>query len=124
MATLRFRIPSGLLFVLVALPAHAQLYPMPGEQPPLLQPFQKDAYGPGVHSDATGRPFSWAPQGSSSLNPPDPTIQPNINAYGLGHSADQYGRPVQPHLSPGGQPMPLAPSVPPWGTSEFTGPGR
>ncbi len=124
MVTFSLRIPSSLLFVLLALPAQAQLYPMPGEQPPLLQPFQQNAYGPGVNSDATGRPFSWAPQGSSSLSQPDPTLQPNINAYGLGRSADQYGRPIQPRTDPGLQPMPLAPPGQPWGQTDFTRPGR
>lgn len=85
----------------VASPASAQLYPMPGTQPPLMQPFQNDQFGPGLNRDATGRPFYWTPQGSSNLSHPDPTIQPNINAYGLGQSSDQYGRPIQPNMGLG-----------------------
>ena len=37
----------------------AEVIPAPPGQMPLLGPIQKDAYGPGVHSDATGRPFEW-----------------------------------------------------------------
>ena len=60
----------------------------------LLGPAHQDAYGLGVHSDATGRPFRWVPRDeSSSFN--DPLLKVTPNAYGLGVGADQYGRPVQ-----------------------------
>ena len=60
----------------------------------LLGPARQNAYGLGVHSDATGRPFRWVPQGaSSSFN--DPLLKVKPNAYGFGVGADQYGRPVQ-----------------------------
>ena len=71
----------------------AQLYP---SQPPLFEPFQQNAYGPGINSDATGRPFYW--QGRAEQPGPDVTIQPGINRYGYGQSSDQYGRPITPQL--------------------------
>lgn len=79
----------------------AQVYPMPNGQPPLMQPFQPNAFGPGMNQDATGKPFYWSPQGSLNLSQPDPTIQPNINTYGLGQSSDQFGRPIQPNTGLG-----------------------
>ena len=93
---MRLLIVSALLFLAIA-PASAQVYP---SNPPLYEPFQKDAYGPGVNSDATGRPFHWAPQGQDSSRP-DPTIQPRVNEYGLGRSADQYGRSIEPKMGQG-----------------------
>jgi hypothetical protein len=85
------------LLLLAAVPAQAQVYP---SDPPIFEPFQKDAYGPGVNSDATGRPFSWQPQGRDAAQP-DPTIAPRVNQYGLGQSADQYGRPIEPRMGQG-----------------------
>lgn len=92
-----------ILVLLSAVPAFAQVYP---SDPPLFEPFEKDAYGPGHDADATGRPFYWAPQGQPKALP-DPTLQPQINQYGLGRSADQYGRPIEPQMGPG-----FAPSAP------------
>ncbi len=86
-----------LILLLAAVPAQAQVYP---SDPPIFEPFQKDAYGPGVNSDATGRPFSWQPQGRDAAQP-DPTIAPRVNQYGLGQSADQYGRPIEPRMGQG-----------------------
>jgi hypothetical protein len=85
------------ILLLMAVPAMAQLYP---SNPPLYEPIQQNAYGPGVNSDATGRPFYWAPQGQDSSRP-DPTLQPQINQYGYGKSADQYGRPIEPKIGQG-----------------------
>jgi len=63
----------------------------------LLPPAKKDAYGPGIDSDATGRPFYWSPkndpQGKRSY--PDPTLKVKPDGYGLGVGRDQYGRPMQ-----------------------------
>lgn len=65
-----------------------------------LDPGTLDAYGSGIHSDATGRPFILQPQ-FGGLGFPDPTLQFKPNAYGLGTGMDQYGRPVQPRCAPG-----------------------
>jgi len=73
----------------------AQLIPVQGGAP-LLGPIEENAYGLGVHRDATGRPFQWAPR--PSHNPTgfvDPLLQVTPNAYGPGIGMDQYGRPVQ-----------------------------
>lgn len=63
----------------------------------LLSPGRRNAYGPGIDSDATGRPFHWAPknpvEGAPSL--PDPTLRVKPDAYGLGAGSDQYGRPME-----------------------------
>jgi hypothetical protein len=76
-----------------------QLIPTPGGRA-LLGPITPNAYGPGLNSDATGRPFMWAPQfGGSGY--PDPTLRVQPNAYGPGIGMDQYGRPVRPACPPG-----------------------
>jgi len=67
------------------------LVPSPGLQAPLLGPIQTDAYGLGVHSDATGRSFKWVTQDGQS----DPLMRVKPNAYGLGVGMDQFGRPVR-----------------------------
>jgi len=61
----------------------------------LFTPITPNAYGPGLNSDATGRPFVWTLQGSHSAVP-DPTLRVKPNAYGPGVGMDQYGRPVRP----------------------------
>ncbi len=65
-----------------------------------LGPINENAYGPGIHSDATGRPFIWVPQGGGT-GYPDPTLRVTPNAYGPGVGMDQYGRPVTPGCAPG-----------------------
>ena len=56
----------------------------------LLGPGRVDAYGPGINSDAMGRPFTWRTnQGEAVMGPVKPT------AYGLGVGMDQFGRPVR-----------------------------
>jgi hypothetical protein len=65
-----------------------------------LGPYNPNSYGPGVHSDATGRPFFWQPQWGGTPYP-DPTLRVKPNAYGLGVGMDQYGRPVRPACPPG-----------------------
>ncbi len=70
--------------------------PSPAGQPAqsLLPSATSNAYGPGIHRDATGRPFTYQPQfGGSGY--PDPTLRVQPNAYGPGVGMDQYGRPVQ-----------------------------
>ena len=59
----------------------------------LLGPVTPNAYGPGIHSDATGRPFRWVPQQGGMV---DPFSRVTPNAYGPGIGMDQYGRPVTP----------------------------
>ncbi|MDT3778183.1 hypothetical protein PJI16_11510 [Nitrospira sp. MA-1] len=60
-----------------------------------LGPIAPNAYGPGINSDATGRPFTYQPDfGGSGY--PDPTLKVKPNAYGPGVGMDQYGRPVRP----------------------------
>lgn len=58
----------------------------------LLPPYKKDAYGPGLWSDGTGRPFQW--QTNDGQTVPFGDVKPD--AYGPGIGADQYGRPVTP----------------------------
>jgi serine/threonine-protein kinase len=64
-----------------------------------LGPYQPNAYGPGINSDATGRPFTWQP--SPGSDPADPLSRVSPDAYGPGIGMDQYGRPVQPAPYPG-----------------------
>ena len=64
-----------------------------GNQDTFLRPYRKDAYGPGLHSDATGRPFRWRTK-DGQLVPPGGRVRPD--AYGLGVGMDQFGRPVKP----------------------------
>lgn len=66
---------------------------------PFLGPITPNAYGPGINSDATGRPFIYQPDfGGSGF--PDPTLKVQPNAYGPGVGMDQYGRPVRPRSWP------------------------
>jgi hypothetical protein len=61
-----------------------------------LGPYTPNAYGPGINSDATGRPFIWQPDfGGPALGP----IKPNV--YGPGIGMDGTGRPVRPACPPG-----------------------
>jgi len=61
---------------------------------PLLGPPHQDAYGPGIYSDATGRPFQYRTNFDNQ-----PVLGPVVpNGYGLGVHMDQFGRPV--HAAP------------------------
>jgi|CXWL01.1.fsa_nt_gi hypothetical protein len=72
-----------------------QLIPTPGGRA-LLGPITPNAYGPGLNSDATGRPFLWQPDfGGPAMGPITP------NAYGPGIGMDGTGRPVRPACPPG-----------------------
>jgi hypothetical protein len=64
-----------------------------------LAPITPNAYGPGVNSDATGRPFTDQPDFGGSGHP-DPTLKVTPNVYGPGVGMDQYGRPVRPKSWP------------------------
>jgi hypothetical protein len=57
-----------------------------------LPPYKKDAYGPGIWSDGTGRPFQW--QTNDGQTVPLGDVKPD--AYGPGIGKDQFGRPVTP----------------------------
>jgi hypothetical protein len=67
---------------------------------PYLQPYQPNTYGPGINSDATGRPFVWQTQ--PGYGPADPLAGVRPDAYGPGVGMDQYGRPVYA-APPGGR---------------------
>lgn len=54
-----------------------------------MGPIKIDAYGPGLHSDATGRSFTFRTQDGQKTYGP---VQ--LDGYGLGVHTDQYGRPV------------------------------
>ena len=61
-----------------------------------LGPIQSNAYGPGMNSDATGRPLYWRSDfGGPALGPITP------NAYGPGIGMDGTWRPVRPSCPPG-----------------------
>ena len=62
--------------------------------PPPQGQIKPNAYGPGVNSDATGRPFKWQPQGIPKEHD-DPLLKVKPNVFGPGTGIDQYGRPVQ-----------------------------
>jgi len=64
-----------------------------GNQDTFLRPYRSDAYGPGIHSDSTGRPFTWQTE-DGQLVPPGIGVRPD--AYGLGVGMDEFGRPVKP----------------------------
>lgn len=55
-----------------------------------LPPERHNVYGPGEHSDATGRPFHYETQDGQRV-----VIEPvKPDAYGPGVGMDVYGRPV------------------------------
>jgi hypothetical protein len=64
-----------------------------GNHDTFISPYDSDAYGPGINSDATGRPFRWETQDGQTL-PPGSEVEPD--GYGLGVGKDQFGRPVKP----------------------------
>jgi len=55
----------------------------------LLEPYEHDVYGPGVHSDAAGRPFEFETAEGQRV---DGDVRQG--AYGPGVHMDEYGRPV------------------------------
>jgi hypothetical protein len=56
-----------------------------------IQPYKHNAYGLGVHSDSTGKPFEWKTQdGQKSQG------KIKIDGFGLGVGMDEFGRPVKP----------------------------
>jgi hypothetical protein len=81
-------------FVAIALLPTCALAQQVGPNPTFIEPYQPDAYGPGINSDATGRPFVWQPLPGNG--PIDPLSNVTPDAYGPGVGIDQYGRPVEP----------------------------
>ena len=65
--------------------------PTPGVHP-YLWPINPNVYGPGINSDATGKPFTWSTPGGQF----DPLLKPQPRSYGPGIGMDQYGRPLTP----------------------------
>lgn len=59
----------------------------------LMQLYKHNAYGSGVHSDATGRPFEYRTYDSQQTVPGNVPVRPD--AYGLEVGMDAYGRPVR-----------------------------
>jgi len=58
----------------------------------LLSPMERDAYGPGIHSDGTGRPFKFETFDGQDVGIFD--VEPN--AFGPGVGMDEFGRAVRP----------------------------
>jgi len=63
-----------------------------GKPSTLLKPYKQNAYGPGVNSDTTGRPFKWKTQDGQDVAP-NTIVKPN--AYGPDVGMDEYGRTVK-----------------------------
>ena len=57
----------------------------------LLSPMEHDAYGPGIHSDATGRPFKFKTFDGEDIG----IFKVKPDAYGPGVGMDEFGRPVR-----------------------------
>lgn len=69
-------------------PQHKSSVPKAGGIQP-MGPIKQDAYGPGLHSDGTGRSFTYRTRDGQQTHGP---VQQD--GYGLGVHMDQYGRPV------------------------------
>lgn len=63
---------------------------------PFLGPFRPNTHGPGLNSDARGRPFVWETDQSGS----DPLAKVRPDVFGPGIGMDQYGRPVHAACPP------------------------
>ena len=64
--------------------------PAAGEAP-LFGPPKLNAYGPAIHSDATGRPFQYG----TSEGEPALSVPMKPDAYGPGIGMDNFGQPIQ-----------------------------
>lgn len=69
------------------------LVPVSAPAQQFIGPYRSNAYGPGINSDATGRPFTW--QSAPDYGAADPVSRVRPDAYGPGVGMDQYGRPVE-----------------------------
>lgn len=58
-----------------------------------IGPYRSNAYGPGINSDATGRPFTW--QSTPGHGAADSVSRVRPDVYGPGVGMDQYGRPLE-----------------------------
>ena len=58
-----------------------------------LGPVTPNAYGPGIHSDGTGRAFDYRTQQGQQV-PGFTGVKPNV--FGPNTGMDAYGRPVNP----------------------------
>jgi hypothetical protein len=94
---MRAFIPCLLLVLLCITPSFAQQQTGHDQswnnQDTFSRPYRPDAYGPGIHSDATGRPFRWQTEQGEYVQP---GIRVKPDGYGLGVGMDEYGRPVKP----------------------------
>lgn len=61
------------------------------------RPYEQNKYGPGINSDATGKPFTWQTNDGQTV-PPGSQVKPDV--YGPGVGKDQFGRPVNPKVWP------------------------
>jgi hypothetical protein len=61
-------------------------------QESLLPPYQQDTYGPGINSDATGKPSTWQTNDGQTVQP-GTKVKPDV--YGPGVGQDEYGRSVK-----------------------------
>lgn len=61
----------------------------------LTRPYNRDTYGPGINSDATGRPFHWETNDGQAVAP-GTRVDPDGYGYGVGR--DEYGRAVKPKI--------------------------
>ena len=76
------------------------------------RPYKHDAYGHGVNSDSTGRPFEYKTQDGQNVR--SNKVKPD--AYGLGVGMDEFGRPVKPSPWPSPLTNPYPNPYPnPWG---------
>jgi len=82
---------SGFHINIPAPDSRKRVYPMAPTGSGLLGPAKQDAYGPGIWSDGTGRPFHWRTQDGQRV----PFGQVKPDAYGPGIGMDIYGRPVK-----------------------------
>lgn len=72
-----------------------QMQKSQNRQHTFTQPYNHDSLGPGIHTDSTGKPFTWENRNRQrSYSPVEP------NGYGLGVGKDQFGRPVYPNSYP------------------------
>lgn len=69
-----------------------EIYQQKSDIPCFTQPYTQDAYGHGVHSDATAQPFEWKTQ-DGDIKYSD-KIKPD--GYGLDVGMDECGRSVYP----------------------------
>ena len=80
------------ILVILFLAGYAYGQDIFGNEHGLLPPMQRDAYGPGIHSDGTGRPFKFKTFDGQDVG----IFRVDPDGYGLGVGRDEFGRPVHP----------------------------